>query len=228
MTSKYLKESLVKLATLRTDAERIGSDENRDAIKKDMCGGFTYDAYPAMFGQLTGRVQNAEYDILAAQRYADTLEATERDYERLISILEALDIETDEETLSALELMSKREWATGNRVFETSKYKSERRAVALAVSNAVNTVLEGEVEYEQENATDELTKAGFVLNDDDQWTRDQERIVIERAATLKHQPRRTCYTWSWCDMASGTFESGRSGDFHRLLALIAPKPVEVA
>ena len=102
MYSSYLKESLAKLATLRTDADQIGSEQNRKVITEMFAGTFASSPYPGMFGQLIGRCWQAHYDVETAQRNAGRLEVIEREYERLIAIFEALSVDLDEEAPPAL------------------------------------------------------------------------------------------------------------------------------
>lgn len=129
MESTYLKERLAKLATLRADSERIGSNEHAEAERARLKGGITDNPYPSMVGELMGRCWLAQFDIEGAQRFAERLEVIEREYERLISIFEALDIDLDEETLSTLELIG-----------EDVKYKAERRSVRTCITQICSDV----------------------------------------------------------------------------------------
>ena len=224
MQSTYLKERLAKLAELKPASERIGSEENRKAIAATMAGGITQNAYPAMLGELMGRVMAADWDVSAALNLAERLEVIETQYERLVSIFESLELNMDESDLVALELMGKRTWTGHPRPFENSPYKSERHELSSAFNKAIAEVQESEREFEHEQATDALTAAGFVLNEDnEEWERGTESVQI----TMMYKNHVTNYAWRMD--RGGEVDSGNSGDFRRLMALITPlQPVSAS
>ena len=234
MTSTYLKESLAKLATLKSRGERIDSVENRAELRA------TYpltpgNEYPAMCGQYIGLLMGAHWDIETALRSAERLEVIDREHERLVSIFEALDIDLDEETLTSLELMGR-----------DAEWKDARRGISFAISSAVRNVQEGERDIEHDNATDALLAAGFVFDEEtDSFTRGPERVII----TLTNG-RECRYEWTYEHLGAATLplnheasateayllkhygasgiHSGKSGEFSRLLELIQPKAAEVS
>lgn len=227
MESKYLKESLDKLAGLKARAEQIQSPENRAAIKAQNAGGLTDGVYPTMCGELSGIILLASCAIAAAQHSAERLEAIEREHERFVSIFEALDIEFDETALATLELIGKRTWAEGYKpLVENSLYRDERRAISNAISRAIADVQESEREFEHEKATEAIAAAGFVRFEDDSfdgWARDIDNI--ERISiNMSYKNRITVYSWE-LERDGVTVDSGKSGEFSRLIALIAPKPI---
>lgn len=204
----YLKERLAKLAELKPASDRIGSEENRKAIAATMAG-ITQNAYPAMLGELMGRVFAADWDVSAALRYAERLEVIEREHERLITIFEGLDIDLDEEALTALEVLAK----------NSHDYKSERRELASAINKAVREALQSERDIEQDDATEKLAAAGFVLDDEHEaWDRGREQVRIELT-----NGRESRYKWEYeTSEPIHRIETGISGGFARLLALITP------
>ena len=97
-----------------------------------------------------------------------------------------------------------------------------RNLMREAINSATHEWQEEAREQEQERAIDALTAAGFVLDDEDgeTWTRGPERAVIEILL-----PAESTYRWSYESQDNGThplyrYEEGKSGDFHRLIALI--------
>lgn len=223
MESQYLKQSLAKLATLKARSEEIDSKENRERTRTQYNlkpGG----EYPAMCGQFLGLIMGAHWDIESATRSAERLEVIDREHERLISIFEGLDIDLDESALAALELMNKRTWGkydSGN-VYDNSPYRSERSALSAAFSKAIADVQESEREFEYEQAMEALEKTGFVLDEEtEEWRRGVERVTVGR----QYKNHVSAYPWTYDGFdlnGVGVGDSGTSGDFHRLLALITP------
>ena len=227
MTSTYLKESLAKIGQLKQQAAEIESKESRDAIMAQ---------YPALSspyvitsGRLAGAIKSAiEWELPIAQRNAERMEVIECEYERLISILENIGVNLDEEDLVALELVAKRDYAPQanmqSGVRETSPYRDQREAIARTVNRAISEVQEGERELEHDNATDALLKAGFVFDEErDFFVRDNDCVTV----TLVNG-RECRYTWEFAADLGATTETGKSGEFSRLLELIQSKTIEVA
>ncbi len=208
MESQYLKQSLAKLATLKARSEEIDSKENRERTRTQYSlqpGG----EYPAMCGQFMGLIMGAHWDIESATRSAERLEVIDREHERLVTILEGLDIDLDEEALAALEVLAK----------NSHDYKSERRELASAINKAIRETQESERQIEQDDATEKLAAAGFVLDDEHEaWNRNREQVRIELT-----NGRESRYKWEYeTSEPLHQIETGISGDFARLLALITP------
>lgn len=216
MESTYLKESLAKLATLNSCGEKIDSIENRAELRS------TYnlkpgDEYPGMCGQYIGLLMGAHWNIESCLRSAERLEVIDREHERLVTIFEALGIDLDEETLSTLELIGK-----------DREYKDQCRSVRVAITQICADVQADEREIEHDQATDALIAGGFTHDEEiDAFCRSSEVVTV----TLVNG-RECRYEWQYQPKyqpngGSGlSIETGKSGDFHRLLALIAPAPVE--
>lgn len=215
MESTYLKERLAKLGTLKSNCEAIESDENRERLKEQHRGTpLELDPYPSMLGQVLGLVYySAHWDIEAAIKSAERLEIMEREHERLVAIFEALEIDLDEETLAALEMIGK-----------DSAYRDHKRDIRAAVSKAVNDTQWCERDYEHGQATEALVAAGFAINDEGEcFTRGSERVTVTLVNGLE-----AWYAWTYESHDNGTHplykaDSGKSGEFFRLLELIAPK-----
>lgn len=166
--------------------------------------------YPSMVGALGAIVGTiAVYVRSASEWTVDHIVPAEREAERLVTILEGLDIELDEESLAALEALIRNQ----------DEYRSEIRALSGAFQKAVRETIINERELEQQNATEALASAGFVLNDEDgeTWARESERVLIELT-----NGRESRYRWGYSSEATGISDHGVSGEFHRLLRLITP------
>jgi hypothetical protein len=215
MYTEYLKKSLGRLAELKGKSDRIGSAENRDAIKAANVGGISDAIYPSMCGQLEGLIMAANWDVRIAQQNAERLEVIERDHYRFVSILESLGIDIDEETLSALELIGK-----------DTTYRDHMRDIRSAVNKAISDVQWTERDYEHDQAGEALKTAGFTVDEDGEtWTRGEERVSI----TLENG-REARYAWGYESKDNGTVpgyktDEGKSGEFHRLIALIGTQEV---
>ncbi len=169
--------------------------------------------YPSMVGALGAIAGSiAIYARSAAEWTADHIAPAEREAERLVTILEGLDIDLNEDSLTALEAMIKNQ----------DEYRSEIRALSGAFQQAIRETIITERELEQQNATEALTAAGFALNDEDgeTWTRGRDWAKIELT-----NGRESRYRWSYENNGASDDEisndSGVSGEFHRLLALIS-------
>ena len=179
MESTYLKERLAKLATLRADADAIGSEINRKQHEARLKGCISENAYPAMLGELMGRCWSAQYEAEAALRSAERLEAIEREHERLIAIFEALEIDLDEESLATLELIGKREYTAHRPEIENSPYRDQRRDISKAFAKAIRETQENERDFEHDQATDAILAAGFVHDEEnDCFARGDERVTV--------------------------------------------------
>lgn len=212
MTTQTMKLWLQEIVNLRDDIAHINSPEFRATCDKS-------NPYPGMLGALEGRIFRP---TVSAQIMLEHIGDIER-LERIANVFENIDVDLDDSALSVLELMCKRTWTTGPHVRETSQYRSERNALADAINKAISEVQESERELEHESAVESIGALGFVRFEDDSfdgWVRDGERIVIEMA--YKHH----ITTYSWELAKDGvTADSGKSGEFRRLIALIAPKAV---
>lgn len=124
--------------------------------------------------------------------------------ERIERALESIGVNLDEEDIRALELLSGKD-----------DYGFERKKLRLEINATIGDIQDSERELEQEQALEALAKAGFVLNDDDgeTWTKDNVTIKIELIDGSKCQYR-------WAYESPRNMDSGLSGEFHRLLALI--------
>lgn len=198
MESTYLKESLAKLGRLH---ESIGA--SADAGN-----------WPSVLGRLEGAVKHAlDWNLPEAQRSAERLEIIDREHERLVTIFEAIGIDLDEETMATLELIGR-----------DQDYKDQRRSVRVAITQICADVQADEREIEHDQATDALAAAGFVYDEsNDNFTRGTETVLITLA-----NGRECRYNWAYemQDVRPGQLriiDSGASGDFSRLIALIAPK-----
>ncbi len=136
--------------------------------------------------------------------------------QRIVSALESIGVNLDETDIEALESLA-----------SSDSYRLERDDFRTFVNNATNGIIEDGREREQEQAIDALTKVGFVLDDEDgeTWTRRAEKVKIECT-----HPAESTYKWSY-DTYQGmlepyVFDEGKSGDFHRLLALIGQAEVK--
>ncbi len=123
--------------------------------------------------------------------------------ERIVSALESIGVNLDETDIVALEQLAK----DGNGY--------ERMG-----SSINQTIDEWQHESRDQEAWDTeevLRKSGFVVNDEDEetWVRDGVTVKIECAHLAESK-----YKWS-IEQDGGGFDSGVSGEFHRLLALIS-------
>ena len=210
METEYLRKRLEGIANTSDHADRIETE---------------YKSSPySIIGGLDARLRIVGGDIavlLEPNGLLSRIEANERAAERLQSILEALDIDLDEDALAALELIGKRTWSNGVGVYETSPYQDERRSISRAINKTIVLVQESEREREHDETTDALMVAGFVYQgDDDCFDRGNQRVTV----TLTNG-RECRYAWEFQDNTSGDqvmVDSGKSGEFSRLLELIAP------
>lgn len=142
--------------------------------------------------------------------------------ERIVSALESIGVNLDETDIEALEVLA------GNGRHE---YGMMREDLAEAINNSIGEVQEESREREQEQAIEALAVAGFVLDDEDgeTWTRDDVTVKIEYV-----HPAESTYRWEyhkWDSIHGGPgfnkqFTIGKSGDFHRLMALIGKTEVK--
>ena len=205
-----------------------------------------------MLGELMGRCWSAQYEAEAALLSAERLEAIEREHERLIAIFEALEIDLDEESLATLELIGKREYTAHRPAIENSPYRDQRRDISKAFAKAIRETQENERDFEHDQATDAILAAGFVHDEEnDCFARGDERVTVTLVngrecryewtfghATLRNIP---CQRWTLADhgrpvlesyllthYGASSIHSGKSGEFSKLIALIAPASREVA
>lgn len=225
MESTYLKDRLLRLVKEATESVALVNSESfRIASRIPYEGtGIRPTHYPAASGVLQVRLAMMGGDIASiVNSTIPRMEAIEREHERLVSIFEALDIDLDESTLAALELIGKRTWKKGR---DASPYRDERRQINNAVSKAISNVQESERENEHENANNALIAAGFVYDEEKGcFARGDERVTV----TLTNG-RECRYEWEYQRDVNGDFtgdDSGKSGEFHRLLSLIDPASQE--
>ena len=203
--SEFLTRQLTEVSGLCVRAARIEQDY-ATANNGKPC-------YPSMVGALGAIAGSIAISARSASEWtADHIVPAEREAERLMAILEGLDIDLNEESLSALEAMIKNQ----------DEYRSEIRALSGAFQKAVCETQVTERELEQQNATEALTAAGFVLNDEDgeTWQNDSLNLRVTIELTNGHESR---YKWEVAGCEQNQYahvDSGVSGEFHRLLALI--------
>ena len=214
MYTEYLKTQLQRIIDA---GARIAEIESRYATVRD-----GHPCYPSMCGAMQSELRMASDEAKRALAWTvNHIEPAEREAGRLISILEALDIDLDEETLSTLELIGR-----------DQTYKEARRDIRNAINKAVNDTQWCERDYEHDQAIDALAAAGFVVDDDGEvWTRGDESVTVTLVSG-----RDARYEWTYDSDPSAAhdtdpdaiIDSGKSGEFFRLLALIAkPATVEV-
>lgn len=225
MESTYLKYRLLRLVKEATESVALVNSESfRFRIPYEGTGARP-SHYPAASGVLEVQLATTGREIAAlVNNTLPRLEAIEREHERLVSIFEALDIDLDEDALAALELIGKRTWKKGR---DASPYLDERRQIIHAFSKAIANVQESERENEHENAADALIAAGFVYDEENEcFARGDERVTV----TLTNG-RECRYEWQHQRDVNGDFtgdDSGKSGEFHRLLSLIASEVKETS
>lgn len=216
MYTEYLKNNLAELAAVEVEQKRIRAEY---AITNNGS-----PSYPSICGAMDVVITRAAYTAKAMLNWtSEHIEPAEKQAERFVSIFEALGIETDEETLATLELIGKRTYIDNPREFrENSPYRDERNQIANLISKLVSEVQESEREREHDEATDAILKAGFIHNEDtDAFMRDRETVVIELTSG-----RESRYKWGYAGSkpnGDALVDSGKSGEFSRLIDLIAPK-----
>lgn len=226
MESTYLKERLECLAKEAAEAVTLVTSDDFRAAAKSAYDGWPYlSHYPAAAGVLEASLGILAGNLIGlAAQVVSRIEIMEREHERFISIFEALDVELDQKTLATLELIGKRTWSTDGKCRETSPYRDERRAISNAVAKAVADAQSSERGYEHDQATDALVAAGFEYDEEE----DAFRRGAELARITLVNGRECRYSWEYdTSDPNGLRDSGKSGEFHRLLALIAPKTQEV-
>lgn len=200
MYSDYLKEQLERIVAIKDEIAKA------DAI-------FTSgDKYPSICGWLQATIKSASADAERAIAWlTEHIAPAEKQAERLVSILENIGVNLDEDDLVALETLGK-----------DHEYRHDRNTLAEAINAMIANVQESERDIEHNQATDALLAAGFVFDEQsDSFVRDGECAII----TLTNG-RQSRYEWRF-ENASGEVDSGKSGSFSRLIALIAPKTQEV-
>ncbi len=159
---------------------------------------------------LMGRIMTSGRQAQYLSRYAPDINRLER----IVSALESIGVNLDEEDIQGLELLRDTQGDDGA---DPSRW--ERDKLVESFNAATTDAREMEREREQENAVEVLTQAGFVLDDEDgeTWTKDGVTVKIECV-----HPAESKYKWEWeTDSPSLRGEIGISGEFHRLLALIS-------
>lgn len=211
MYTSYLKTKLAEIAAITEGIVRIQAQHKDD---KGIVN------YPSMCGALEAVAAQAGRTATVALKWTvDHVEPAELEAQRFTGIFESIGIELDEETLATLELIGKRTYNDGDQSFcETSPYRNERSQIGNLISKLVSEVQESERDREQDNATDALLKADFEYDEDENaFRRDIELVRIKLT-----NGRLSIYKWEYdTSDPKGTVASGKSGDFHRLLALIA-------
>jgi hypothetical protein len=202
----HLKTTLEGIASLRGEIAAIDARHAKSASGSP--------CYPSMCGALQATIGFAADQATSALKWTtDHVAPAEAEAQRLVSILEALGIDLDEETLVTLELIGK-----------DDSYKEARRDIRNAVNRSVSDTQWCERDYEHDRATDALIDAGFIhIEDEDYFDRDAQRVTVTLA-----NGREARYEWELQDNASGeqvTVDSGKSGSFSRLIALIQKKEV---
>lgn len=130
--------------------------------------------------------------------------------ERIVSALESIGVNLDEEDIEALE---------GIASDLTSGHREDMRE---SLNEWIGDWQQLAREREQQNAIDIMTSAGFVLNDEDgeTWTRGNETVKLELT-----NGRESRYSWTYGFYHEDDdidADYGVSGEFHRLLKLITP------
>lgn len=207
----YLKSRLESIIALTARMAAIEAEAERLAFSR-----YAFEA-----GAFKAMVEGAVRDAKSALDWlTEHVVPAERDAERLASLFEDIGIDLDSDALYALERLGKREWTdrpNGSRI-ETSPYRSDRIQLANAFSSIIRQVQEGEREREHDTAHDALLAAGFVYDEDSDSFLDR---AGNRATITLTNGRECRYEWRF-ESASGDVDSGKSGEFHRLLALIQP------
>lgn len=130
--------------------------------------------------------------------------------ERIVSALESIGVNLDEEDIQGLE------W-----IAELNRTHSERSFLRDHLNRAIRESQWDRRETEHKEAIDALTTAGFVLNDEDgTWNKDGVTVKIELT-----NGRESRYKWEYerhdpKGVWQSIHNSGVSGEFHRLLKLI--------
>lgn len=206
MYSEYLKTTLKRIADSVND---IAAIEERYAT----AGRNGTPCYPSMVGALEAVIRSSViYATTAKQWVTNHIEPAEREAQRLVSILEGLGIDTEEETLATLELIA-----------SDNTYRDERRQLRSVFSRVITEAQESQRESEKDDATDAITATGFAFDEEaDNWNRGNEQIRIE--LTNGNESR---YKWEYeTSDPLHRVETGVSGEFSRLLALIQSKEVK--
>lgn len=207
--ANYLRQTLDRAAGLNAHLARIESAENREAM---ILRHGTTSIYPAMFGELSAVTQFAAADIAHAIRQIEQVDRLER----IAAAFEGLDIDLSDENLKALELLA-----------SERRYRYEKATFSSAFETAIKYVQNYEREMEADNAAESLDAAGFVHGDtEDYWDKDDLRVTIESKSICGV----TVYSWELQSNLSGeqvTVDSGKSGEFSRLIAAISPAVQEV-
>jgi hypothetical protein len=134
--------------------------------------------------------------------------------ERIVSALESIGVNLDEEDIHGLELLRDDQGERDECRFEREKLVGSFNAASAEAREMAN-------EHEQEIAIEALTASGFVLDDEDgeTWTKDGVTVKIECI-----HPGESKYKWEYENPTHTEshlrFVCGVSGEFHRLLALI--------
>lgn len=197
----YLKQ---KLAAISATKEMFATVNLRDDESER-------SQYPYKYGELSVIVQQAARDATAALRWTmDHIEPEFTQFRRAHDALEGIGVDLDEETLKALELLSKPE------------YRSERRQLADAFARAISAVKDSEAEVELQSAIDSLEAAGYKTEDGWGWTCESTMSSVDIETTKK------IYVWIF-KVAGHEVARGSTGDFPRLIDIInAPATSEAS
>lgn len=134
--------------------------------------------------------------------------------ERIVSALESIGVNLDEEDIQALEGIAAIRGSGPLHDYTLG-------TIAEHLNNAIGDWQEATREEEQENAVEALVAAGFVLDDEDgeTWTKDGVTVKIECVHPAESRYKWECLHDTNNPIGTGV-SSGVSGEFHRLLALI--------
>lgn len=130
--------------------------------------------------------------------------------ERICCALESIGVNLDETDIEALELLAK-----------DPNYSEYRTELYEEFNKHTGHVQDTERDHEQDQATESLAAAGFVLDDEDgeTWTKERTTVKIECI-----HPAESRYRWEYYN--GHICEIGVSGEFHRLMALIGKTEVK--
>lgn len=229
MYTDYLKTQLTEIEALESEIARIRADCPKTA--------HGLPDYVSLYVTMESLVRQAAGRASLALRLTTAhIVPAEAEAQRLVSILEDLDVDLDEETLATLELICKRTWSGPPHIRETSLYRSERDSIGNMINRTIRQVQQDERDNEHDAATDALVSAGFVHNEEnDAFERSDARVIV----TLVNG-RESRYSWEFIEITRPFSEgflaateyvrivdTGKSGEFSRLLALIAkPAPTD--
>lgn len=194
--TEYIKTALEKLAT--------DLDQEPSSIERQYANAGR-ERYPSMLGAMEVVVRFAAGNARGILRLMDAEAVSIARLERIETALENIGINLGDDALATLELIAR-----------DNTYRDERRRLSSRFDTIIREVQESEREYEYDNANDALLAAGFVYDEDADKFRRGDTVV---EVTLINGKESRC---SWTYQQNGHApDSGVSGEFSRLLALIA-------